>query len=53
MTALQKDDGGVRGIVAGDVFRSWWQIAKQFSSRGEVATAPFNLLCPLGLDANA
>ena len=43
MTALQKDDGGVRGIVVGDVFRRLVArtISKQFSSRGEMATAPF------------
>ena len=43
MTALQKDDGGVRGIVVGDVFRRVVArtIAKQFSKRGEAATAPF------------
>ena len=43
MTALQKDDGGVRGIVVGDVFRMLVArtIAKQFNSRGEMATAPF------------
>ena len=43
MTALQKDDGGVRGIVVGDSFRRLVArtIAKQFSSRAESATAPF------------
>ena len=43
MTALRKDDGGVRCIVVGDVCRRLVvrTIAKQFSSRGESATAPF------------
>ena len=43
MTALWKDDGGVRGIVVGDVFRRVVArtIAKQFSKRCEAATAPF------------
>ena len=43
MTALQKDDVGVRGIVVGDIFRRVVArtIAKQFSKRGEAATAPF------------
>ena len=43
MTALQKEDGGVRGIVVGDVFRRVVSctVAKQFSARGEAATAPF------------
>ena len=43
ITALQKDNGGVRGIVVGDVFRRVVArtIAKQFSKPGEAATAPF------------
>ena len=45
MTAFQKDDGGVRGVVVGDAFRRVVArtIAKQFSKWGEAATAPFQL----------
>ena len=43
MTALQKLDGGVRGIVVGDVFRRLVArtIAKQFAEQAEGATHPF------------
>ena len=43
MTALQKPDGGVRGIVVGDVFRRLVArtLAQQFSSQVEGATHPF------------
>ena len=43
MTALQKPDGGVRGIVVGDVFRRLVArtIARQFAEQVEVATHPF------------
>ena len=43
LTALQKPDGGVRGIVVGDIIRRLVArtIAKQISEKVEVATAPF------------
>ena len=43
MTILQKPDGGVRGIVVGDVFRRLVAstIAQQYSKMGEAATHPF------------
>ena len=43
LTALAKPDGGVRGIVVGDIVRRLVArtIAKQFAKRAEVATAPF------------
>ena len=43
MTALQKPDGGVRGIVVGNVFRRVVArtIAQQFSKLGEAATHLF------------
>ena len=43
LTALQKPDGGVRGIVVGDVFRRVVArtIAQQYSKLGEAATHPF------------
>ena len=42
-TALQKPDGGVRGIVVGEIFRrvTARTIAQQYSKKVEVATAPF------------
>ena len=42
MTALRKPDGGVRGIVVGDMFRRLVSrtLAKQFAKRGEDATSP-------------
>ena len=42
MTALQKADGGIRGIVVGDVFRRLVArtIAKQFAEQAEGATHP-------------
>ena len=44
LTALQKADGGVRGIVVGDIFRRSVvrTMAKQISRRVEVATDPFH-----------
>ena len=43
ITALRKHDGGVRGIVAGDLFRRLVSrtIAKQLAKEVEAATAPF------------
>ena len=43
MTALQKANGGVRGIVVGDVFRRVVArtIAQQYAKLGEAATHPF------------
>ena len=43
LTALQKPDGGVRGIVVGDTFTRLVArtLAKQISKRVEAATAPF------------
>ena len=43
LTALAKPDGGVRGIVNGDIFRRLVArtIAKQFAKKAEAATAPF------------
>ena len=43
MTALQKPDGGVRGIVVGDYFRRLVSrtLAKQFAQKAEDATSPF------------
>ena len=43
ITALRKSDGGVRGIVAGDLFRRLVSrtIAKQLAKEVEAATAPF------------
>ena len=54
MTALQKDDGGVRGIVVGDVFRRVIArtIAKQSSTRSEAAT-PFQFALSTRLVASA
>ena len=42
MTALRKPDGGVRGIVVGDMFRRLVSrtLAKQFAKRDEDATSP-------------
>ena len=43
LTALAKPDGGVRGIVVGDIIRRLVArtIAKQFAKKAEAATAPF------------
>ena len=43
LTALSKPDGGVRGIVAGDVIRRLVArtMAQQLQKAVEVATAPF------------
>ena len=43
LTALSKPDGGVRGIVVGDILRRLVArtTAKQFSKKAEAATAPF------------
>ena len=43
MTALQKHDGGVRGIVVGDVVRRLVArtIAQQFTEEAEAVTHPF------------
>ena len=43
MTALSKPNGGVRGIVVGDIFRRTVArtIAKQIAKKVEEATAPF------------
>ena len=43
MTALRKDGGGVRGIVAGEVIRRFTAktIAQQLESVVNVATSPF------------
>ena len=43
ITALQKPDGGVRGIVVGDVFRRVVArtIAQQYGQVAEAATHPF------------
>ena len=43
LTALSKPDGGVRGIVVGDILRRLVArtMAKQFSKKAEAATAPF------------
>ena len=43
MTALSKPDGGVRGIVVGNIFRRLVArtIAKQVAEKVEAATAPF------------
>ena len=43
MTALQKPNGGVRGVVVGDIIRRLVArtMAKQVSKQAEVATAPF------------
>ena len=43
LTALRKPNGGVGGIVAGDVVRRLVSrtMAQQFSKRTEKATAPF------------
>ena len=42
MTALTKPNGGVRGIVSGDVIRRWTArtIAQQLGKAVEAATAP-------------
>ena len=42
ITALQKPDGGVRGVVVGDIFRRFVArtIAQQFRAKVEVATSP-------------
>ena len=44
LTALQKPDGSVRGLVVGDIIRRLVArtIAKQISEKVEVATAPFH-----------
>ena len=43
LTALSKPDGGVRGIVVGDILRRFVArtIAKQIAKKVEAATAPF------------
>ena len=43
MTALSKPDGGVRGIVVGDILRRLVSrtIAKQIAKKVEETTAPF------------
>ena len=43
LTALSKPDGGVRGIVVGDILRRMVArtIAKQIAKQVEAATAPF------------
>ena len=43
MTALRKKDGGVRGIVVGEVIRraTARTVAQQLGPAVEVATAPF------------
>ena len=43
MTALQNPNGGVRGIVVGDVVRRLFAktMAKQFMTRFETATKPY------------
>ena len=43
LTALNKPDGGVRGIVVGDIFRRLVAktMAKQMAKKAEKATAPF------------
>ena len=43
LTALQKSDGGIRGIVVGDVFRRLVArtLAQQFGPQVECATHPF------------
>ena len=43
LTALQKPDGGIRGIVLGDVFRRLVArtLAQQFGPQVECATHPF------------
>ena len=38
MTALTKPDGGVRGIVVGDVFRGSWHVQLRSSSRTRSST---------------
>ena len=45
MTALQKPDGGVGGIVVGDFFRRLVSqtLKKQFGQKAEDATSPFQL----------
>ena len=47
MTALQKPDGGVRGIVVGDYFTRLVSrtLAKQFAQKAEDATSPFQCEC--------
>ena len=39
ITALRNADGGVRGIVVGDILRRW--VAKQMAASVEAAAAPF------------
>ena len=43
LTALQKESGGVRGIIAGDIVRRLVAriVAQQLESAVEIATAPF------------
>ena len=55
MTALQKPDGGVRGIVVGDTIRRLVArtMAKQVSKQAEVAIAPFSTPSPPRQDASA
>ena len=47
MTALQKPDGGVRGVMVGDVFRRLVgrTLAKQFAEQGQAATHPWHGMC--------
>ena len=42
ITALEKPDGGIRGIVVGEIFRrvAARTIAQQYAAKAEVATAP-------------
>ena len=46
LTALSKPDGGVRGIVVGDILRRMVArtLAKQISKKVEEGTAPFQYL---------
>ena len=56
MIALQKPDGGVRGIVVGDIIRRLVArtVATQVSKQAEVAIAPFQYaLSPPRQDASA
>ena len=48
MIALQKPDGGVRGIVVGDVFRRsvGRTLAEQYAEQGQAATHPFQYALP-------
>ena len=53
MTALSKPDGGVRGIVVGDILRRMVArtLAKQISKKVEEATVPFQ--CALSFKAGS